>query len=98
MSKKTWKNMTLRSGKLAWRLAVFALTVGAILAAKALKLLLVGASAAGDGHEALNAEVSSIDTSYILDPTVADVALDQGKIGAAEYAYFVDPYQDGLGP
>lgn len=99
MSKKTWKNMTLRSGKLAWRSAVFVLTVGAILAAKALKLLLVGAfeSAANGGAKNKSLPDSTIDTTYIMTEADAFAELSDGRIGAAEYVYFRQNERDCLG-
>ena len=97
MSKKTWKNMTLRSGKLAWRSAVFVLTIGAILAAKALKLFANGAAMANEEHRASDSVAFPFESDYILDPVAAEAAFLEGKIGPGEYGLYVDPYQDGLG-
>lgn len=97
MTKKTHKHLLLCSGKLALRLTVFVLTIGAILAAKALKLFTTAAAIRDEEHRASDSNAFPFESEYILNPVAAEAAFLEGKIGPGEYGIYVDPYQDGLG-
>lgn len=95
MSKKTWKNMTLRSGKLAWRVGVLAMTIAALLAAKLVRLLIGSGIHVNQVNE--RDSIAFIDPDTLMTEQEAWVAFDRGQIGAAEMNYYSDPYGDGLG-